>query len=1083
MIPKKDQRFGPRQIITTDANVAWAVYASDLNGDGDLDVLSASFADDKIAWYENDGSGSFSNQSVITYDVDGAFDVYATDLDGDGDQDVLSASSRDDKIAWYENDGNGSFSNQKVISNDADGAFSVHAADLDGDGDEDVTAASWNGDKITWYENNGNGTFSDQKLVASNFYRAEDVYATDLDEDGDKDLLTTAQGEDKVAWHENDGSGSFSPRKVITTDIVAGEKVHAEDLDGDGDEDVLSASDGDDKIAWYENDGTGTFSDQEVITTEAIGATSVYAADADGDENPDVFSVSRVDDKVAWYENDGNGSFSGQKVITSDADGADEVYAADLNGDSNIDVLSSSKFDDSVSWYKNQGDGSDGPISVSIEGTRLTSQTVPSDENTPEEEVPPDTTDFRDKIEFVRYSADRVALRARVRLEDSFDGSVEDVSVEGTLGAETMQTVIRDSVDADRDGTIDALPFDHYRTGDGTEYADVLLLSSQELDSGAENLSLDVTAATASGAENQASEEVSLYYAKRQGNGRPFDPQTDGYRFENLTSLSFGEVTTLLTRYGVTGGGALALFRQLASYQGRCFGMAGTAGVYFDEPDKKVFSGETYQQPQSDTETRQQIADYHLAQEWTTLDTQLDNPDLPSEYSSAKDILSEENVTPMIGVEYDGGGRHAILATKLTVLQEQDEAVFEVHDSNAPGTTYDLSYDIAENEVNPPLLTPAITALATIGVSDVPFSPEGDWLRSIIADLVDNVGEVFASTFTFSGEAAQKTSPSAKSDGKSVYVVVETDQGQQAGYLADGTKVNEIDGAVVEQVVTDSATGEKATYVAVPPGETYTASIATSGGGDVNFEHAIPTENSKAEINRAEDIAFTDASSGAYDETSKQIELDEDGDGTVDETVSTESSTIPVELANFDAFAEGGDAAVLTWQTASEQNNAGFEVQHRPSSGERWRTLGFVESKASGGTTSETNTYRYAAEDLSVGTHRFRLKQEDLDGSTTLTDPVTVRLRMQEALKLTPSSPNPASKTATLSFAVKEGAKATVAVYNTLGQRVKTLYDGVPPAGENQRIRLDARDLSSGTYFIRLKAGDKTRTQRLTVVR
>ena len=135
-------RFSGQNVIMIDANGAHSVHASDLDGDGDADVLSASSGDDKIAWYENLGGGSFSEQRVISTAADGACSVHASDLDGDGDADVLSASNGDDKIAWYENLGGGTFSEQRVISTAADGAYSVHASDLDGDGDADVLSAS-----------------------------------------------------------------------------------------------------------------------------------------------------------------------------------------------------------------------------------------------------------------------------------------------------------------------------------------------------------------------------------------------------------------------------------------------------------------------------------------------------------------------------------------------------------------------------------------------------------------------------------------------------------------------------------------------------------------------------------------------------------------------------------------------------------------------------------------------------------------------------------------------------------------------------------------------------------------------------
>ena len=94
--------------ISTSADGARAVYAADVDGDGDMDVLSASFYDDKIAWYENDGIESFT-EHVISTSADGAIRLYAADVDGDGDMDVLSASYSDNKIAWYENDGSESF--------------------------------------------------------------------------------------------------------------------------------------------------------------------------------------------------------------------------------------------------------------------------------------------------------------------------------------------------------------------------------------------------------------------------------------------------------------------------------------------------------------------------------------------------------------------------------------------------------------------------------------------------------------------------------------------------------------------------------------------------------------------------------------------------------------------------------------------------------------------------------------------------------------------------------------------------------------------------------------------------------------
>ena len=71
-------------------------------------TLQYSIENEKVAVYDL-GGGTFGSQQVISNQASGAMSVYACDLEGDGDNDVLSASANDDKIAWYQNLGNGAF--------------------------------------------------------------------------------------------------------------------------------------------------------------------------------------------------------------------------------------------------------------------------------------------------------------------------------------------------------------------------------------------------------------------------------------------------------------------------------------------------------------------------------------------------------------------------------------------------------------------------------------------------------------------------------------------------------------------------------------------------------------------------------------------------------------------------------------------------------------------------------------------------------------------------------------------------------------------------------------------------------------
>lgn len=183
-------------------------YASDLDGDGALDILTAS--DSKIAWSKNtNGQGNFGGAQTINnnYNAESQYSISISDIDGDSDMDVISASNNG--IGWYENtDGQGNFAAQQIINNNPNLTSSVSSMDVDNDGDTDVISLSTLGDKITWYENtNGLGSFSTEKIIKDNIDAPKLVLSGDINGNGVKDILTNFGINDdyKIVWYENLG--------------------------------------------------------------------------------------------------------------------------------------------------------------------------------------------------------------------------------------------------------------------------------------------------------------------------------------------------------------------------------------------------------------------------------------------------------------------------------------------------------------------------------------------------------------------------------------------------------------------------------------------------------------------------------------------------------------------------------------------------------------------------------------------------------------------------------------------------------------------------------------------------------------
>lgn len=351
--------YGEQLLISTEALSATSVFAFDIDGDSDIDVVSGSFYDNKIAWYENlDGQGTFGNQQIISITAAGANHIVIADIDGDGDGDVLASLNY--RISWYENiDGLGNFGPEVIINETVELARSVFAADIDGDGDLDVLSGAAGGNQLSWYENlNSLGTFGSPQTITSNTESIYSVYAADIDGDGDVDVVSGAFDHGKISWYENlNGQGDFGSQQIIVPDIVNNHAraVFPIDVDNDGDFDVVSScfSFSTPTIVWSENlDGMGNFGPPQTVNTGTRSVQSIYGADIENDGDLDIIFCS--EDTIGYHRNlDGNGNYDAQTYFTYNVDNPYYIDVVDINGDGHSDVLSASFYDGEIAWYQN----------------------------------------------------------------------------------------------------------------------------------------------------------------------------------------------------------------------------------------------------------------------------------------------------------------------------------------------------------------------------------------------------------------------------------------------------------------------------------------------------------------------------------------------------------------------------------------------------------------------------------------------------------------------------------------------------------------------------------------------------------
>ncbi|WP_337865971.1 T9SS type A sorting domain-containing protein, partial [Ignavibacterium sp.] len=180
---------------------------------------------------------------------------------------------------------------------------------------------------------------------------------------------------------------------------------------------------------------------------------------------------------------------------------------------------------------------------------------------------------------------------------------------------------------------------------------------------------------------------------------------------------------------------------------------------------------------------------------------------------------------------------------------------------------------------------------------------------------------------------------------------------------------------------------------------------------------------------------------------------------------------IPVELAGFSAKNDR-DNVIIQWQTATETNNQGFELQRRLNGTESWTVAGYVSGK---GTTTERQDYQYIDKQLKAGRYIYRLKQIDLDGTIEYSQEIEVEVAVPDEYVLYQNYPNPFNPATTIEFSLPEKSEVVLSIYNSLGEKVREIVNGSMEAGY-QRVVFDARELPSGTYVYQINAKGSTKS-------
>ena len=328
----------------------YIVQTADIDGDGDLDLLTPNFTGNSVSIRLNNGSAGFSGTTDVPVGSQPR-GLAVADIDGDGDLDFVTANYNATSASVRFNNGAGAFSGSTELTVGSQ-PQSVALSDLDGDGDLDLLVSNGADNNVSIRFNNGSGSFSGNSQVAVGAFPFS-LTTGDVDNDGDIDLVTGDFQSTTVSIRLNNGTGGFGG----TTTLSAGSQprgVTLADIDGDADLDLLVSNLYSDNVNVFVNNGSGGYSLNATLSLgSGSGPGGLTTADVDGDGDLDLLVPLIFTNRVSVQLNNGSGVFSAGPIIAVGSQPY-RVAMADLDADGDLDMLTANFMGNNVSIRLNQ---------------------------------------------------------------------------------------------------------------------------------------------------------------------------------------------------------------------------------------------------------------------------------------------------------------------------------------------------------------------------------------------------------------------------------------------------------------------------------------------------------------------------------------------------------------------------------------------------------------------------------------------------------------------------------------------------------------------------------------------------------